>query len=167
MREHAQLFGRTQHYTIYDQGDMRRVLDWILADKERAAVHAALGRCGQPASSEVQSALSLAKNELLSPEAIRSRARYEAAELIAVLWTDSEEELRRSNVWDFDDLLAFGPSLRPPIASSSTEARMTHDETPSGRPVLEPSTAVVAGPTRTLQVRRFLPDLRREAEDGC
>jgi DNA helicase-2/ATP-dependent DNA helicase PcrA len=91
MREHAQLFGRTQHYTIYDQGDMRRVLDWILADKERAAVHAALGRCGQPASSEVQSALSLAKNELLSPEAIRSRARYGAAELIAVLWTDSEE----------------------------------------------------------------------------
>src|SRR5436309_2978028 len=77
LREHAQLFGRTDRYTIYDQGDMRRVLDWILSDKERAAVQAALGQCGQPASSEVQSALSLAKNEVLSPEPIRTRSRYQ------------------------------------------------------------------------------------------
>src|SRR5438270_327613 len=54
LREHAHVFGRTEHYTIYDQGDMRRVLDWILADKERAAIQAALTECGQPASSEVQ-----------------------------------------------------------------------------------------------------------------
>src|SRR5438105_860598 len=72
LREHAHVFGRTEHYTIYDQGDMRRVLDWILSDKERAAVQAALGRWGQPAPSEVQGALSLAKNELLSPETIRT-----------------------------------------------------------------------------------------------
>src|SRR5947208_13470809 len=34
LRDHAHVFGRTEHYTIYDQGDMRRVLDWILANKE-------------------------------------------------------------------------------------------------------------------------------------
>ena len=75
LREHAHLFGRTAQYTIYDQGDMRRVIDWILADQERAEVQRALRERGQPASSELQSALSLAKNELLTPEAVRSKSR--------------------------------------------------------------------------------------------
>src|SRR5207237_6987709 len=39
------------------------------------------------------------------------RSRYQAAELIAVVWTESEQELRRSNAWDFDDLLTFGVRL--------------------------------------------------------
>jgi DNA helicase-2/ATP-dependent DNA helicase PcrA len=111
LREHAHVFGRTEHHTIYDQGDMRRVLDWVLADTERAAVRAALTERGQPASAEVQSALSLAKNELLSPESIRSRSRYQASELLAVVWAESEQELRRSNGWDLDDLLEFGVRL--------------------------------------------------------
>src|ERR1700739_588763 len=29
LREHAGLFGRTERYTIYDQADMRRVVDWL------------------------------------------------------------------------------------------------------------------------------------------
>src|SRR5436190_7702087 len=70
LREHAHLFGRSERYTIYDQADMRRVIDWILADHERTEVQRALRECGQPASGEVQSALSLAKNELLSPEIV-------------------------------------------------------------------------------------------------
>src|SRR5436305_6323651 len=96
LREHAHLFGRTEQYTIYDQGDMRRVIDWILADKARTEVQRALGECGQPASGEVQSAIAVAKNELLSPHAIRRRSRYQAAALVAVVWTETERELRRS-----------------------------------------------------------------------
>jgi DNA helicase II / ATP-dependent DNA helicase PcrA len=111
LREHAHLFGRTEQYTIYDQGDMRRVIEWILADQERAEIQRALRKCGQPASGEVQSALSLAKNELLSPETIRSRSRFQAAEVTAAIWAESEPELRRSNAWDFDDLLGFGVRL--------------------------------------------------------
>jgi ATP-dependent DNA helicase UvrD/PcrA len=111
LREHAHVFGRTEQYTIYDQGDMRRVIDWILADKERTAIREALGRSGQPASAEVQSALSLAKNELLTPAGIRNRSRYMAADLIAAVWHESERELSRSNAWDFDDLLEFGVRL--------------------------------------------------------
>src|SRR5437764_3630098 len=61
LREHAHIFGRTERYTIYDQGDMRRVIDWILADQERTEVRRALRDCGQPSFGEVQSALSLAK----------------------------------------------------------------------------------------------------------
>ena len=111
LREHAQLFGRTEHYTIYDQGDMRRVIDWILADKGRTMVREALKRAGQPASAEVQTGLSMAKNELLSPATIRSRSKYLAADVIAAVWEESEQELRRSNAWDFDDLLVFAVRL--------------------------------------------------------
>jgi DNA helicase-2/ATP-dependent DNA helicase PcrA len=90
---------------------MRRVIDWILADQERSEVQRALRVCGQPSSGEVQSALSLAKNELLSPETIRGKSRYQAVDVIAAVWSESEHELRRSNAWDFDDLLAFGVRL--------------------------------------------------------
>jgi ATP-dependent DNA helicase UvrD/PcrA len=111
LREHAHVFGRTEHYTIYDQGDMRRVIDLLLSDKHRPSIQAALSQCGQPASSEVQGALSLAKNELLTPADIRNRSRYLAAELVAAVWEESERELNRSNAWDFDDLLEFGVRL--------------------------------------------------------
>jgi DNA helicase-2/ATP-dependent DNA helicase PcrA len=107
LREHAQLFGRTEHYTIYEQGDMRRVLDWILADKDRVAVQEASARAGSTIA-EIQRALSTAKNELLSPTTIRTRSRYLAAELIGTVWEESERELTRSNAWDFEDLLTFG-----------------------------------------------------------
>ena len=38
LREHAAVFGRTERYTIYDQGDMRRVVDWLLSDAERGQI---------------------------------------------------------------------------------------------------------------------------------
>jgi superfamily I DNA/RNA helicase len=87
------------------------VIDWILADEARVEVQRALRECGQPSSGEVQSALSLAKNELLSPQIVRSRSRYQAAEVIVAVWVESERELRSSNALDFDDLLAFGVRL--------------------------------------------------------
>src|SRR2546423_6168408 len=31
LRDHAAVFGRTDRYTIYDQADMRRVVEWLLA----------------------------------------------------------------------------------------------------------------------------------------
>ena len=44
LREHAGVFGRTERYTIYDQGDMRRVIDWLLSDAERGGDPAGSGR---------------------------------------------------------------------------------------------------------------------------
>jgi DNA helicase II / ATP-dependent DNA helicase PcrA len=111
LREHARLFGRTEQYTIYDQGDMRRVIDWILSDKERAEVQAALSQCGQPPSSEVQTAISAAKNQLLDPSSFANAAQHPATAVIAAVWQACEEELCRSNAWDFDDLLAYGVRL--------------------------------------------------------
>ena len=111
LREHAHLFGRTEQYTIYDQGDMRRVIDWILADKTRAAVQDALSECGQPTSAEVHAAMSLAKNQLRDPTSYRSASTDHAAPLVALVWQECEKELARSGAFDFDDLLVFAVRL--------------------------------------------------------
>ena len=42
LREHAGVFGRTERYTIYDQADMRRVIDWLLSDIQRAEIQRTL-----------------------------------------------------------------------------------------------------------------------------
>jgi UvrD/REP helicase N-terminal domain len=60
LREHAGVFGRTERYTIYDQGDMRRVVDWLLSDAERGQIRRVLRDGGQPASVEVLAEISRA-----------------------------------------------------------------------------------------------------------
>src|SRR3954451_3568365 len=42
LREHAAAFGRTDSYTIYDQADLRRVIEWLLSDRQRAEIQQAL-----------------------------------------------------------------------------------------------------------------------------
>jgi DNA helicase-2/ATP-dependent DNA helicase PcrA len=105
LRDDAGHFGRTEQYTIYDQADMRHVIEWLLSDSKRGAIQAALDDYGQPASSEVLSEISLAKNRLLSPLAYERSASHPSAPLIAEVWREAEEELRRSNAFSFDDLL--------------------------------------------------------------
>jgi len=111
LREHASVFGRTDRYTIYDQADMRRVIDWLLSDAERAHIQRALADHGQPASAEVLGEISRAKNLLLSPECYERSASHGAAPVIAAVWRESEAELRSCNAWDFDDLLACAVRL--------------------------------------------------------
>jgi len=98
LREHAALFGRTERYTIYDQADMRRVVDWLLSDAERGEIQRALADYGQPASAEVLAEISRAKNQLLSPDSYKQSARHPGAPLIAAVWRES-------------DLLAFAVRL--------------------------------------------------------
>ena len=111
LREHAGVFGRTERYTIYDQGDMRRVIDWLLSDAERGDIQRALADYGQPASAEVLAEISRAKNALLSPDAYERSTSHPGAPLIAAVWRESETELRRCNAFEFDDLLAFAVRL--------------------------------------------------------
>jgi DNA helicase II / ATP-dependent DNA helicase PcrA len=111
LRAHAGLFGRTERYTIYDQADMRRVIDWLLSDAERGEIQRALADYGQPASAEVLAEISRAKNALLSPDASERSARHPGAPRIAAVWRESESELRRCNAFEFDDLLACAVRL--------------------------------------------------------
>src|SRR3954452_3686946 len=111
LREHAELFGRSEAYTVYDPADVRRVIEWLLSDAQRGSIQAALADCGQPASAEVLAEISLAKNRLLGPDAYEQHARHPAAALIAAVWREAEGELRRSNAFDYDDLLVHAVRL--------------------------------------------------------
>jgi DNA helicase-2/ATP-dependent DNA helicase PcrA len=111
LREHASVFGRTERYTIYDQADMRRVVDWLLSDAERGEIQRALADYGQPASAEVLAEISRAKNALITPESYERSAQHPGAPLVAAVWRESEREPRRCNAMDFDDLLAFAVRL--------------------------------------------------------
>jgi DNA helicase-2/ATP-dependent DNA helicase PcrA len=46
LREHAHVFGRTEQYTIYDQGDMRRVLEFLLSERSRTTLQQVLKEGG-------------------------------------------------------------------------------------------------------------------------
>ena len=111
LREHAGVFGRTESYTVYDQADVRRVIEWLLSDQQRGRIQQALADYGQPAAAEVLAEISLAKNRLLSPDSYEQAARHTAAPLIAAVWREAEIELQRSNALDFDDLLTFAVRL--------------------------------------------------------
>jgi DNA helicase-2/ATP-dependent DNA helicase PcrA len=111
LREHAAVFGRTEQYTIYDQADVRRVIEWLLSDQQRGQIQHALAQHGQPAASDVLSEISLAKNRLLTPNSYQQNASHAAAPLIAAVWREVDVELRRCNSFCFDDLLVCGVRL--------------------------------------------------------
>ena len=111
LREHASVFGRTESYTVYDQADVRRVIEWLLSDQQRGRIQQALADYGQPAASEVLAEISLAKSRLLCPDSYEQAARHAAAPLIAAVWREAEIELQRSNSFDFDDLLTHAVRL--------------------------------------------------------
>ena len=110
LRENAPVFGRSEDYTIYDAGDMRRVIDDVLAT-DREAVRDAINRCGQPQSGELLAEISLAKSRLLTPDRYLELTRHPAGELVAAVWGECDLELERSNAMSFDDLLTLAVRL--------------------------------------------------------
>jgi DNA helicase-2/ATP-dependent DNA helicase PcrA len=82
LREHAHLFGRTEHYTIYDQTDVRRVIDGLLSDHDLGQVRQALTDCGEPAASgcfEGEIEVLLAELEAPLPRSWRCGCRSQRA----------------------------------------------------------------------------------------
>ena len=88
LREHAALFGRTDAYTIYDQADLRRVIEALLADHRRrddpGRRSRAAGSRRRPSS---RPQLALAKSRLLDARALRSpRAATRPRAVVAAVW---------------------------------------------------------------------------------
>ncbi len=111
LREHAPLAGRTDSYTIYDQAEVRKVIEWLLSDSQRGDIQHALATHGRPAASEVHNEISLAKARLLTPDSYEQSARHAAAPLIAQVWRQVDIELQRCNALGFDDLLVLAVRL--------------------------------------------------------
>jgi len=105
LREHASLFGRTGEYTIYDQAEIKKVIDHVLSDAERTAIQHQLATYGQAPAKEVLTQISLAKNRLWTPDILEAHSSHPLGPLIAAVWREVDEELRHSNAFDFDDLL--------------------------------------------------------------
>ncbi len=97
LRRYATAIGFGQNFNIYDTDDqkraMRDVLKHINVDPKRYQPKAVLG------------VISSLKNELIGPEDYRSYMGAKADPTIGRAYAEYQEELRRNNAFDFDDLL--------------------------------------------------------------
>ncbi len=98
LRRHIDLIGYDTNFTIYDTDDSKSVMKDIFkrlnvdtrSFKERS----------------VLAAISSAKDELISPEEYRENSTGDyRQEMVARLYTEYAETLRKSNALDFDDLI--------------------------------------------------------------
>ncbi len=105
LRQHADRIGYSRDYTIYDTADSRALLKSILRDLDLDE------KQYKPAT--VHSAISWAKNALISPEAYARNKDLQAADLrsrrpqLYLVYDLYCKRLRAANAMDFDDLLYF------------------------------------------------------------
>jgi DNA helicase-2/ATP-dependent DNA helicase PcrA len=95
LRSHPDLIDRSSHFTIYDESDALSVVNQTLRRAERARLK----------PKKVQREISLNKNQALSASRYASFATDEASRIVARVWQAYEEELKRADALDFDDLL--------------------------------------------------------------
>jgi DNA helicase-2/ATP-dependent DNA helicase PcrA len=102
LRQYADRLGLDRNFTIYDQTDRARVVKMALEDA---------GIDNSRFTPEtIASAISKAKNQLLSPDRYAERARDFYEKTVAGLYPIYEKRLRDANALDFDDLL-YWPAL--------------------------------------------------------
>lgn len=110
LRADAEEIGIPHGFLIYDEDDQKDLLKNILEE---------IGFVGErftPAA--VLSAISSAKNELVTPEEYTSFAEGNFQETVAEIYPRYQKELRQANALDFDDLLNETVRLlksKPPI----------------------------------------------------
>lgn len=97
MRRDGERIGYSSDFSIYDTDDSQRVLRDLMS---RFGIDPK-----QVKPRSVQHAISSAKNRMLSPAAFEREATSPLALRAAELYGPYQEELRRANALDFDDLL--------------------------------------------------------------
>jgi DNA helicase-2/ATP-dependent DNA helicase PcrA len=95
LRAYPDLIDRSARFTIYDELDGRAVIQRALTKAERARLTA----------KKVQREISLNKNQTLTVERYAKFAADEPSRIVARVWRVYEDELKRSDALDFDDLL--------------------------------------------------------------
>ena len=97
MRREIHQLGYTNDFVIYDTDDSRAVIKKAIKDlklDEKTFV-----------PKGVQAQISMAKNQLISPEQFSHTAEGFRDEKIAEIYSQYQEDLHKSNALDFDDLL--------------------------------------------------------------
>ena len=97
LRKYSPLVGIDTDFSIYDQADRLRVVKSVmeLIGWEEAGWTA----------ERVESAISRAKNELVSPAALKHRAQDRQGRMLAEVYELYEARLKMTSAVDFDDLL--------------------------------------------------------------
>ena len=102
LRNHANRFGRTSQYSIYDATDLRRLVSDVLADHENQRDPAGLP---QGFEADVVTQIAKAKSALWTAQDLRAQLAHRERDLIADLWQLVEQEMQACNAFDFQDLL--------------------------------------------------------------
>jgi DNA helicase-2/ATP-dependent DNA helicase PcrA len=97
LRRNAERLGYRSNFTIYDDGDSRRLVEHILDDL-------GLDQRRFPARA-VAGAISQVKSELVGPESYSERATNLYEQKIAAAYLEYDRRLHEANAMDFDDLL--------------------------------------------------------------
>jgi len=99
LRAAPRLVERTASFTIYDQDDSLAVIKRLM-ERHRVSTK-------QYAPRAIQSAISDAKNALVTPQEYESLAMDPFARTVAPIYRDLGDALRLANAADFDDLLVL------------------------------------------------------------
>lgn len=102
LRQFSDLVGYRGDFTIYDADDQKRLIKELLSRYPEVEVEDV---------GSVRASISALKNELVSPEDARRRARDDSAHQIARLYGVYQRTLRKLNAMDFDDLLFYVAQL--------------------------------------------------------
>ncbi|MGZ8492018.1 MAG: ATP-dependent helicase, partial [Gemmatirosa sp.] len=99
LRAHAHLVGRSASFTIYDEDDALNTVKRVM-EKHKIAPK-------EVAPKSILSAISDAKNALVSPREYGELAMDPFAKTVAKIYPDLEPALRQANAVTFDDLLTL------------------------------------------------------------
>jgi DNA helicase-2/ATP-dependent DNA helicase PcrA len=97
LREYGSYVGLAPHFTIYDTSDSRQVLKRVIESQKVGTLHYSVD--------QVASAISNAKNKLLTPETYHARTGSPLSSIVAQVYPAYQERLLQSAAVDFDDLL--------------------------------------------------------------
>ena len=97
LRRDIEVLGFTQNFTIYDETDQRGLVKEIIKTMEQGGT--------PPDPRRVLHKISRLKQDMLGPEACKSKDPFDAT--VKKVYSRYQEELRRRNSLDFDDLLWF------------------------------------------------------------
>ncbi|MDQ1518964.1 MAG: ATP-dependent helicase UvrD/PcrA [Actinomycetota bacterium] len=103
LRREASLLGYRSSFTIYDQSDAQRLVDWVRRDLN-------LDPKRFPART-LHGTISALKNELVLPPEYADRAVGPAEKRIAEIYTEYQRRLLEASAVDFDDLLVLAVRL--------------------------------------------------------
>ncbi|MGH2949688.1 MAG: ATP-dependent helicase, partial [Solirubrobacteraceae bacterium] len=110
LRAHPGDSGRSARYSIYDEGDSKRVLERYLTRADKARIE----------RDQVLAAISRAKNHLVArdrflcatPDQLGGLVLHDdIKQIITSVWGQVDAELERSDALDFDDLIGFTVAL--------------------------------------------------------